>query len=123
MSIFNELKSFKQIRQFYYKIQMRNQIATKNNPNLMKKKSNVTYRIEEIFEKTLFCFNIKKYNYHLFQKFIIFKIENIFEGNKLVYVKSRNSNYLQGNHIFRYNSSTNNLSKKVKTLDLVIQVA
>jgi hypothetical protein len=121
MGILLELKSFKQIRNFYYKINMRNILPLKNNQNLNKYKINSTYKIEEIFEKSLFCVNIGKYNNLLLQKFITFYIENYLENNKFLYSKSRNSNYLQGNHIFCYNISSNNFSKKLKSVDITLQ--
>lgn len=109
--ILNELKLFKPIKEFYYSVFARRE----NNPLAIKTDKN---KIKEIFDNSIFCFNIQKFSQNLMQKFVIFKLENLLEKKPFTFTKTVNFNYLTGNFSYKYHINNHSLNLKNKNLEI-----
>jgi len=113
LNIFNELKSFKSIREFYYKLYMKN-CENANMPNI---NSNQRFNFFEIYDATIFNFNLNKLNQIVLRKFVICHIDEIINKRFLSITKIPNLNFLSGNYSYRFTILNNLLNIKLRNCE------
>lgn len=115
INIFTELKSFKSIREFYYKFFLKNS-ENANLPNI----NTEGLCFNEFFDATIFNFNLNKFNQLLLQKFVVCRLDEILNRRFITISKISNFNYLAGNYLFRFTILNNLLNSKLKNMEFSI---
>jgi hypothetical protein len=115
LNIFTELKSFKSIREFYYKFFLKNS-ENANLPNF----TNEGLKFNEFFDATYFNFNLNKFNQILLQKFVVCRIDETLNRRFITVSKICNFNYLSGNYLYRFTILNNLLNSKLRNMEFCI---
>lgn len=115
LNIFTELKSFKSIREFYYKFFLKNS-ENASLPNVI----NEGFKFNEFFDATIFNFNLNKLNQILLQKFVVCRIDEILNRRFITVSKISNFNYLSGNYLYRFTILNNLLNSKLRNMEFCI---
>jgi len=115
VNLFTELKSFKSIREFYYRFYLKNS-ENSNLPNFTNEKLN----FNEFFDATIFNFNLNKFNQMLLKKFLVCRIDEVLNRRFITVSKISNFNYLAGNYLYRFNILNNLLNSKQRNMEFCI---
>ncbi len=115
LNIFIEIKSFKSIREFYYKFFLKNS----ENTNLSNF-SNEEIKFSEFYDATIINFNLNKFNNLLLQKFVICRLEELMNKRFITLNKATSFNYLSGNYLYRFTLLNNLLNSKLRNMEFSI---